>query len=84
MRDGTCQTGNWLAIGIFEYAQRVIEKGWYTMKIRKSILLLTFLLAASFVLAACGNKNPSAETGANGGNVLIAYFSHTGNTEEVA
>nr|WP_289706861.1 hypothetical protein [Enterocloster clostridioformis] len=93
------------------------------MKIRKSILLLTFLLAFSFVLAACGNNNPSAETSsaagetetmtetlpaeeptedvseeptkeaettetvetdANGGNVLIAYFSLTGNTEEVA
>ena len=95
------------------------------MKIRKSILLLTFLLALSFVLAACGNNNPSAETSAaadeteteterlqtkeptedvseepteepettepetvetdtNGGNVLIAYFSHTGNTEKVA
>lgn len=95
------------------------------MKIRKSILLLTSLLALSFVLAACGNNNPSAETSSaadetetmterlqteeptedvseepteepeitepetvetdtNGGNVLIAYFSHTGNTEKVA
>lgn len=90
------------------------------MKIRKSILLLTFLLALSFVLTACGNNNPSAETSSaadeteteterlqtkeptedvseepteepetvetdtNGGNVLIAYFSHTGNTEKVA
>jgi flavodoxin len=83
------------------------------MKIRKSILLLTLMLVLSFVLAACGNNNPSAETssvadetetvsealqteepettepetaetGANGGNVLIAYFSYTGNTEEVA
>lgn len=92
------------------------------MKIRKSIFLLTFLLALSFVLAACGNNNPSAETSsaanetetvtetlqteepmedmnekpteepettepetdANGGNVLIVYFSHTGNTEEAA
>lgn len=95
------------------------------MKIRKRILLLTFLLAFSFVLAACGNNNSSAETfsaddetetvtetlqteeptedvsgesttepettepesaetDANGGNVLIAYFSHTGNTEEAA
>lgn len=26
----------------------------------------------------------TVETNANGGNVLIAYFSHTGNTEEVA
>lgn len=95
------------------------------MKIRKSILLLTLVLALSFVLAACGNSNPSAETSSaagetetvteplqteeptddvseesteeqetaepeiavtdeNDGSVLIAYFSHTGNTEEVA
>lgn len=95
------------------------------MKIRKSILLLTFVMALGFVLAACGNRNSSAETSsvagetetvsetpqteeptedvseepteepettepetaeteAHGGNVLIAYFSYTGNTEEVA
>lgn len=92
------------------------------MKIRKNLLLLVLALTLSFVLAACGNSNPSAETSsaadesetvtetsqteestedvseespeamepesaeteANGGNVLIAYFSHTGNTEEVA
>lgn len=90
------------------------------MKIKKSILLFTFMLALSFVLAACGNSNPSAETSSaadeteivteplqteepavdasgepteepevvetdvNDGTVLIAYFSHTGNTEEVA
>lgn len=54
------------------------------MKIRKSILLLTFTLAFSFVLTACGNSNPSVETDANDGNILIAYFSHTGNTEEAA
>ena len=85
------------------------------MKIRKSILLLTLMLALSFVLAACSNNNPSAETSSaadetvaqteeptedvseepteepeivetdvNDGNVLIAYFSYTGNTEEVA
>lgn len=92
------------------------------MKIRKNLLLFVLALTLSFVLAACGNSNPSAETSsaadepetvtetsqteestedvseespesmepesaeteANGGNVLIAYFSHTGNTEEVA
>lgn len=90
------------------------------MKIRKNILLFTLMLALSFVLAACGNNNPSAETSsaadktetaaetlqteepaenvseepteepettesdANSGNVLIAYFSYTGNTEEAA
>lgn len=95
------------------------------MKIRKSILLLTIMLALSFVLAACGNSNSSAETAsaadetetvtealqteepaedvseepteepettepetaetdADGGNVLVAYFSYTGNTKEVA
>lgn len=95
------------------------------MKIRKSILLLTLMLALSFVLAACGNSNSSAETAsaadetetvtealqteepaedvseepteepeitetetaetdADGGNVLVAYFSHTGNTKEAA
>ena len=92
------------------------------MKIRKNLLLFVLALTLSFVLAACGNSNPSAETSpaadepetvtetsqteestedvseespeamepesaeteTNGGNVLIAYFSHTGNTEEVA
>lgn len=95
------------------------------MKIRKNLLLLVLAFAISFVLAACGNNNPStetssatngteivtepsqteeptdavgeepteesettepetAETEVNGGNVLIAYFSHTGNTEEAA
>lgn len=92
------------------------------MKIRKYLLLFVLALTLSFVLAACGNNNPSAETSstadepatvtetlqteeltedvseeapeatepetaeleANGGNVLIAYFSHTGHTEEVA
>lgn len=78
------------------------------MKLRKNILLLTFMLALSFVLAACGNNGSFAETSsaadetktvaetaqteeadasetdANGGNVLVAYFSHTGNTEEAA
>lgn len=75
------------------------------MKIRKSMLFVTLVLAFSFVLTACGNDNPSTEgtentepkntetkntepktteTDADGGNVLIAYFSHTGNTEEVA
>lgn len=92
------------------------------MKIRTPLLLFVLALTLSFVLAACGNSNPSAETSsaadepetvmktsqteeptedvseespdatepetaetkANDGNVLIAYFSHTGNTEEVA
>lgn len=92
------------------------------MKIRTPLLLFVLALILSFVLAACGNSNPSAETSsaadepetvvetsqteeptedvseespdateletaetkANDGNVLIAYFSHTGNTEEVA
>lgn len=92
------------------------------MKIRIPLLLFVLALTLSFVLAACGNSNPSAETSsaadepetvvetsqteeptedvseespkatepetaetkANDGNVLIAYFSHTGNTEEVA
>lgn len=73
------------------------------MKIRKSILLLTLMMSLGFVLAACGNRNSSAETSSvadetvneesaeeqettdtNGGNVLIAYFSYTGNTEEAA
>lgn len=90
------------------------------MKIRKNLLLFVLALTLSFVLAACGNSSPSAdtsstvdetetvsetlqteesaedaseesteepetaETDADGGNVLIAYFSHTGNTEEVA
>lgn len=90
------------------------------MKIKKSILLLTLVMALSFVLAACGNNSSSAETFSaadetetiteslqteestdevsvepteeqetaetdeNDGSVLIAYFSYTGNTEEVA
>lgn len=95
------------------------------MKIRKNLLVFLLVLVLSFVLAACGNNNPSAdtssatdktevisetvqieepaedvseesaeepetrepeteETDANGENVLITYFSHTGNTEEVA
>lgn len=90
------------------------------MKIKKSILLLTLVMALSFVLAACGNNSSSAETSSaadetetiteslqteestdevsvepteeqetaetdeNDGSVLIAYFSYTGNTEEVA
>lgn len=95
------------------------------MKIRRNLLLSVLALTLSFVLAACGNSSPSAdtssaadenetvsetqqteepaedaseepteeaeitepetaETGADGGNVLIAYFSHTGNTEEAA
>lgn len=78
------------------------------MKIRKNLLLFVLALTLSFVLAACGNSSPSADTSsvadetetmsktlqteepetaeikANGGNVLIAYFSYTGNTEEVA
>lgn len=67
------------------------------MKIRKTLLLLLLAVVFSIVLAACGNSSPStesssaageepgtAETNTNGGNILIAYFSHTGNTEEVA
>lgn len=90
------------------------------MKIKKSILLLTLVMALSFVLSACGNGNSSAEassaadetetiteslqaeesadgvgeepteeqetaeTDENDGSVLIAYFSYTGNTGEVA
>ena len=95
------------------------------MKIRKGILLLTFMLAFSFLLAACGNSDSSGETvsaanetetvttppqteepaedvseepteepetmepepaepGTGGENVLIAYFSYTGNTEKAA
>ena len=67
------------------------------MKTRKTLLLLVLTVVFSIVLAACGNSSPStesssaageepgtAETNTNGGNILIAYFSHTGNTEEVA
>ena len=86
------------------------------MKTRKNILLLTLVLALSFVLAACGSNNNTVgttssadetetatetlqteesseneseeqeitETDVNDGNVLVAYFSYTGNTEEVA
>lgn len=67
------------------------------MKTRKTLLLLVLAVVFSIVLAACGNSSPStesssaageepgtAETNTNGGNILIAYFSHTGNTEEVA
>ena len=90
------------------------------MKIRKSMLLLIFMLVLSFGLAACGNSSSSAETSSaadetgtvletlpteepaeavsveptedheateteeSDGSFLIAYFSYTGNTEEVA
>lgn len=67
------------------------------MKTRKTLLLLVLAVVFSIVLAACGNSSPStesssaageepgtAETNTNGGNILIVYFSHTGNTEEVA
>lgn len=83
------------------------------MKTRKNILLLTLVLALSFVLAACGSNNNTVGTTSSADetetvtetlqteesseneseeqkitetdvNVLVAYFSYTGNTEEVA
>lgn len=40
-----------------ECTQRLISGKGYTMKTRKSILLLTLALTFSFVLAACGSSN---------------------------
>lgn len=85
------------------------------MKTKRSVLIFAIVLVFSFVLAACGNSDTSAEsssvgdeaqnntmvsqtkeeasdenmefsqeTTAKDGNILIAYFSYTGNTEEVA
>lgn len=58
------------------------------MKIRKGIWVLA--LVFSLMLAACGRSSALAEdpspvadeSGEN--NILVAYFSHTGNTEEAA
>jgi flavodoxin len=62
----------------------------------KKILALTLILISMFTLAACGNKNSDSsnqnkiqsnaqkqfDTGTK--KVLVAYFSHTGNTEVIA
>ena len=54
------------------------------MKSRKNILLLTLVLALGLVLAAYVINNSSAKADENAESVLIAYFSHTGNTKEAA
>lgn len=95
------------------------------MKIRKTTLMLTFVLIFSFALAGCGSNDAPADassvadgrendiealqeeessadesreaseekeiaemetedTSEDNGGILIAYFSHTGNTKEVA
>lgn len=63
------------------------------MKIKKTTLMLTLVLIFSIALAGCGSKEAPADasSAANGedtsednGGILIAYFSHTGNTKEAA
>lgn len=54
------------------------------MKSRKNILLLILVLALGLVLTAYVINNSSAKTDENAESVLIAYFSHTGNTKEAA
>lgn len=80
-----------------------VMKGWHIMQTRKEILILTFILLLSFVLAGCGGNEVSSsldrmesseeteiaekeaeDTFENNRDILITYFSHTGNTEKVA
>lgn len=49
------------------------------MKIRKNALILTFVLIFSMVLAGCGGNEAPGDS-----RILVAYFSHTGNTREAA
>ena len=51
------------------------------MKIRRNIIVFMMVVVLSFVLAACGRSNTSDESA---GNILVAYFSYTGNTEKAA
>ncbi len=67
---------------------------------KRSMLMFVMAMVLSFILAACGGaptEGPSAmlettsgdisvspPTEPNDSNILIAYFSHTGNTEKVA
>lgn len=52
------------------------------MKRKIISILLTIALAAA--LTACGQTQNSAETQTESGNVLIAYFSWSGNTAQMA
>ncbi|MGI6011276.1 MAG: flavodoxin [Ruminococcus sp.] len=65
------------------------------MKLKRNILIPVLAVILTFVLAACSagssestESTPSApsesEPEQTDGNVLVAYFSYTGNTEEVA
>ena len=70
------------------------------MERKRSMLMFAMAMVLSFVLAACGGaptEDPSAmlettsgdisvspPTEPNDSNILVAYFSHTGNTEKVA
>lgn len=57
------------------------------MKVGKNVLILALAAVLSLILAACGNRNASTKPETPGGpgeNVLIAYFSYTGNTKEAA
>lgn len=55
------------------------------MRTRRKTLLFTCVLILSFVLAGCGGSKAPADTSSTGGRkILIAYFSHTGNTREAA
>lgn len=54
------------------------------MKKGKNILLFTWMIIASLVLAACSSASAAEKTPAKTGKILIAYYSNTGNTEEAA
>ncbi len=56
------------------------------MKSKRNTLMIALVLAFSLVLAACSPGQFSSSEGASGtkGDILVAYFSYTGNTEEVA
>ena len=56
------------------------------MKSKRNTLMTALVLAFSLVLAACSPGQSSSSEGASGtkGDILVAYFSYTGNTEEVA
>ncbi len=67
------------------------------MKAKKSILLIAVILVLAWALAACAGSPTASESrgeadassaaplaSQTAGDVLVAYFSHTGNTEAVA
>ena len=50
----------------------------------KKIISILLVFSLCIFMFACAEENSNEKTSSSSGKVLVAYFSHTGNTKKIA